>query len=317
MRAAEAPWASSGRHGPGRLEPFVLISLALHAAVLATLPRWTGFERPMVPMTRGAVVQVVALPAPASPVVSTGARAPSAPGGSGLPQAAPSRPAAARVVAARPSPTQEPSKSREPAAGPSSTVPKPQVAQASRAPRSSEPPLTSERGGLAVAAASPAPTPPQGPAGKERPGEAGTPASGPLTRPESTGTTGIRQGNPPPGPPDEVPVSAVIAHSGDPPYPKNAISRGAQGRVVLELTVGADGELQKVDVSESSGDGELDGVARRYIQANWKLRPSPAGWPYRLRVEFRFAMDRDPRGLVEPTVRFRVLDDRVEHLIPR
>jgi len=61
-----------------------------------------------------------------------------------------------------------------------------------------------------------------------------------------------------------------------PDYPKGARQRGEQGDVVLEIRVGADGIVERVEVAESSGHPELDEAAVRAAKAA-RFSPARAG----------------------------------------
>jgi len=58
-----------------------------------------------------------------------------------------------------------------------------------------------------------------------------------------------------------------------PDYPWSARRRNREGRVVVRLTVTADGSVQSAEVVESSGDAALDGAARDTL-SKWRLRPA-------------------------------------------
>lgn len=60
-----------------------------------------------------------------------------------------------------------------------------------------------------------------------------------------------------------------------PTYPRAARRMGMEGRVVLEVTVGAEGRAQEVTVAESSGHGVLDRAARRAVR-RWRFEPARA-----------------------------------------
>ena len=61
-----------------------------------------------------------------------------------------------------------------------------------------------------------------------------------------------------------------------PDYPKGARQRGEQGDVVLEIRVGADGLVERVEVAASSGHPELDEAAIRAAKAA-RFSPARAG----------------------------------------
>jgi protein TonB len=51
---------------------------------------------------------------------------------------------------------------------------------------------------------------------------------------------------------------------------------GAEGRVVLEVTVAADGSAKSVRVAQSSGHSILDRTARNTVR-QWEFQPARAG----------------------------------------
>jgi protein TonB len=61
-----------------------------------------------------------------------------------------------------------------------------------------------------------------------------------------------------------------------PPYPLAARRRGAQGRVVLSVHVGADGASEEVRLKRSSGHAVLDGAALQTVQ-RWRFVPARRG----------------------------------------
>lgn len=63
--------------------------------------------------------------------------------------------------------------------------------------------------------------------------------------------------------------------AGNPPptYPRTARRRGLQGRLVLRVSIGADGAAGKIEVIESSGHPVLDASARKAV-AGWRFTPA-------------------------------------------
>ncbi|HAG90608.1 MAG TPA: hypothetical protein DCL41_01980 [Bdellovibrionales bacterium] len=62
-----------------------------------------------------------------------------------------------------------------------------------------------------------------------------------------------------------------------PRYPKEALTQGHQGRVILNYFVNEDGGVQEIQVAESSGYDELDNEAIRAI-SNFRYLPGQSGW---------------------------------------
>ncbi len=70
-------------------------------------------------------------------------------------------------------------------------------------------------------------------------------------------------------------IQPAQADSGNvaPVYPVEASRRRERGTVVLEITVGPDGAVRRVEVTQSSGFPALDDAARERI-ATWHFRPA-------------------------------------------
>jgi periplasmic protein TonB len=78
-----------------------------------------------------------------------------------------------------------------------------------------------------------------------------------------------------------------------PGYPYQARKRGAEGRVVLRLEVGADGRVTAVSIHESSGHDVLDRAAVEAL-SRWRLDPAVAGGrpaAAQILVPVRFRLD--------------------------
>jgi TonB family protein len=78
-----------------------------------------------------------------------------------------------------------------------------------------------------------------------------------------------------------------------PAYPDVARSRGWQGRVLLEVSVGADGTVDKVALMESSGYRVLDKAARKIVY-RWKFIPAHVGGvsvPSKVQVPIDFLLN--------------------------
>lgn len=377
--------ASLPRHEPGRLEPFLAISLALHALVGLLWP--SGWEAPRVhlSMAQGGVVQVIPVPLPpTSPPVGAVARQGPAravvalreggsfvdrPAGSGERAPAPGAPTREAVPprrspsgalqkgptsvqgAARAQGVSEggPAASAAAAKPPAKDQPGEPAAESSPGPPPREKRLTSPKGPVAMAAApepaageggGPGRAPGAGQGPGRVPGQGATAGSGPasdaraagageevgagtgsastqaafgpgpgaVAGPGPGGGHGPGEGSSGPRVPEPVPASAVWPQGElqPPSYPKDAVNRQLEGRVVLRLTVGADGRVQQAEVLESSGRPDIDGVARLWAQRQL-LRPSPTGAGYRLALELVFSVLRDAQGRVEPTVAVRPL----------
>jgi TonB family protein len=58
-----------------------------------------------------------------------------------------------------------------------------------------------------------------------------------------------------------------------PPYPKNAMNEGKEGEVTVRVLVMADGSLEQVIITKTSGDSRLDKAADSAIRRTWKFKP--------------------------------------------
>ncbi|MEO1696760.1 MAG: energy transducer TonB [Planctomycetota bacterium] len=62
----------------------------------------------------------------------------------------------------------------------------------------------------------------------------------------------------------------------DPPYPIRAMQRRMEGTVLLDVTIGTDGRVVRVELSESSGHRILDDQALKYVK-RWRFTPARDG----------------------------------------
>ena len=69
-------------------------------------------------------------------------------------------------------------------------------------------------------------------------------------------------------------------------YPKAAQNAGARGTVGLQVTVGRDGRLLKVEVDHPSGVSLLDDYARRAVERGLVTRPWLSSYVVRVEVHF-------------------------------
>ncbi|HEY6100101.1 MAG TPA: TonB family protein, partial [Anaeromyxobacter sp.] len=85
----------------------------------------------------------------------------------------------------------------------------------------------------------------------------------------------------------------AVVEPASPEYPPDAKARGLSAEVVLELDVGADGQVLAARVASPAGDG-FDEAA---LEAARRLRFSPAeidGKPAAVTLEYRFRFDAPP-----------------------
>lgn len=234
------------------------VSLALHAAVLGGVAWLWRFRLPDTTMT----VSVALVPAPAAPA-GVGAEAPrseaatpAAPLSAGLPAAASTAAVAASRARSRPS------------------VPRRQARAAPARP----------------APAAPLPVPSMPPAGPDAITDEPGGASGPR------GNVGGSASHAVPGAGDagDLPATFQGFDNKPPRYPPVARRRNEQGRVVLQVTVGADGAVEALSVLVSSGSRLLDDAAMDAVR-RWRFNPARrAGIAIVARVEvpilFRLTM---------------------------
>lgn len=107
--------------------------------------------------------------------------------------------------------------------------------------------------------------------------ETAPPAGNPITTgAPKTGETVATVVPPQPKPnavPDRAAVSIAATHT-SPPYPTIARRLGLEGRVMLRLTILADGKVSKAEVVTSSGRRDFDEAAQSWIVQNWTYQPA-------------------------------------------
>lgn len=69
-------------------------------------------------------------------------------------------------------------------------------------------------------------------------------------------------------------LASITATHTAPPYPPVARRLGVEGKVMLRLTVSAEGKVTAADVVTSSGRDDMDQAASQWIKANWAYRPA-------------------------------------------
>ena len=82
--------------------------------------------------------------------------------------------------------------------------------------------------------------------------------------------------------PDQVAIadsaaSGITNTHSTPPYPPLAQRMSQQGKVLLHLTISADGNVAGATVTQSSGFEDLDQSAVAWVLAHWKYRPAIRG----------------------------------------
>lgn len=74
-----------------------------------------------------------------------------------------------------------------------------------------------------------------------------------------------------------------------PPYPKNAMNEGKEGDVAVRILVKADGGLEQVNITKTSGDARLDKVAVGAVERGWRFKPVSQDYYIDLIFSFRVA----------------------------
>jgi len=81
----------------------------------------------------------------------------------------------------------------------------------------------------------------------------------------------------PPVQPVDTSASGLTNTHSTPPYPPAARRLGEQGRVVLSITIGADGMVSNAQIAQSSGFPELDQAAVQWVTSHWRYKPAMQG----------------------------------------
>lgn len=93
----------------------------------------------------------------------------------------------------------------------------------------------------------------------------------------------------PTGPPKPVTFRPSTTDGGfypQPPYPREALTAGIQGTVVLYVIVSEAGEASSVEVQDSSGSAKLDRPTLDYVKRRWRWPAGPVRH-YLVPVEYR------------------------------
>lgn len=266
--------ARPARHGAVALA--VAASLAAHAALAWAI--LNGGDAPAA--LRATVIVEVAL-APAGDTA-----------GKGETTAAPAEPAPAALPDHREPPAAK--SAPAPAPPPPRTVAEmlPPLEEAPPLPRLVEPPPVLEALAPAALPAAPAPvakTPAAYPPRAAKSPIAAKPAPA-VKAPAAAAAAPAAVAGPPDTPPR---YGAGSAANPLPDYPRAARRAGWEGRVILRVTVGADGAGAEVAVAVSSGHAVLDEAALAAVR-RWRFQPATrAGRPVaaRLDVPIRFRLD--------------------------
>lgn len=119
-----------------------------------------------------------------------------------------------------------------------------------------------------VATPSPAPSP-HAPTAVAEPQPAPPPITAPVAVAPAPATPPA-----PPAPRIELPSSdAAYLQNPAPPYPPMSRRLGEQGRVILDVLIGADGTAKDARVKRSSGFERLDRIALETVRNRWRFVP--------------------------------------------
>jgi protein TonB len=98
-----------------------------------------------------------------------------------------------------------------------------------------------------------------------------------VPRPQPTAAT--QASSPTTTPPvlPQTPATQATAITGThttPPYPLSAVRMGEQGSVRLHIAISETGDVNAVEIVQSSGSLRLDDAARAWVQQHWKYQPA-------------------------------------------
>jgi TonB family protein len=65
-------------------------------------------------------------------------------------------------------------------------------------------------------------------------------------------------------------LAPLVATHGFPPYPAEAVAKGQQGTVLMDVQIGDDGVPTDVQIATSSGYSLLDETARNFVKNTWR-----------------------------------------------
>ena len=100
-------------------------------------------------------------------------------------------------------------------------------------------------------------------------------------------------------PTEPKPVSSV-----QPAYPEACRKAGVEGKVMVTVVVGEKGDVMSAQVSEGSGNAELDSAALAAVR-QWKFEPGtregkPVEAKVNVPVQFRLGEKSNPTGATHP-----------------
>jgi protein TonB len=103
--------------------------------------------------------------------------------------------------------------------------------------------------------------------------------------PSQAPTAAVASPGPEANPNRDLTLSARVAPT--PPYPPKAAREGAQGEVILRLTIDANGNVIDVKIEKTSRNRDLDRGAQSWVKARWKFHPTGKTEVGRLPIVFR------------------------------
>jgi TonB family protein len=79
----------------------------------------------------------------------------------------------------------------------------------------------------------------------------------------------------------------MVARKRIPVYPKNAANQNVEGTVKLRVDVSSKGHIKGVRILKSSGNGNLDGVAKLTVERGWNFHVAITDYTVFLTVNFK------------------------------
>lgn len=105
-----------------------------------------------------------------------------------------------------------------------------------------------------------------------------------------------------PSPQKATAIKPIMETHTLPPYPAESIHAREEGRVLLAVTIGADGGVSKASVFKPSGHPRLDDAASRYVKDHWRWQPAtrsgkPVASDTRVAVNFKLKESAKPTAV--------------------
>ncbi|MEJ6950606.1 energy transducer TonB [Natronospora cellulosivora (SeqCode)] len=98
----------------------------------------------------------------------------------------------------------------------------------------------------------------------------------------------------PPPPPPPPTLGELNIGAPEPPYPKYLEAQGISGQVVLHVRVSSSGEIEYVNVQNSSGYEEMDRNARMRIERDWQFTNYQSSYSFEVIVSYEIDDEGNP-----------------------